>query len=243
MERAEYERLAAVEGRGWWFRGLHGNLIAAWRRAAQPNSDLALLDAGCGTGGFLSRLKRVLPQARCVGVELDPLAAATARAGSGTAIAVASITALPFAPGSFDAVFSADVLCHRGVEPAPALANIRACLKPGGVVVLNLPAYRWLFSNHDRAVDNVRRFAGNEVRALLRDGGYARIRIGYWNSLLFPLMVAQRLVRRNRTSDVAFLPEPIEYLFRAVVALEAWLDAHGLRFPFGGSILATAVRP
>ena len=110
-------------------------------------------------------------------------------------------------------------------------------------MVLNLPAYRWLFSNHDRAVDNVSRLAGREVRALLREGGYARIRIGYWNSLLFPLMVAQRLVRRNQASDVALLPAPIEALFRAVVALEAWLGAHGLRFPFGGSILATAVRP
>ncbi|HKT16771.1 MAG TPA: class I SAM-dependent methyltransferase [Stellaceae bacterium] len=243
MERGEYERLAAVEGQGWWFRGLHGNLIAAWRRAAQPGRALALLDAGCGTGGFLSRLKRTLPQARCVGVELDPLAAAVARAKSGGAIAVASIAALPFTEGSFDAIFSADVLCHRGVEPAPALASIRACLKPGGIVVLNLPAYRWLFSNHDRAVDNVRRFAGREVRALLHEGGYARIRIGYWNSLLFPLMVAQRLIRKTDASDVALLPMPVEALFRAALALEAWLGAHGLRFPFGGSILATAVRP
>ena len=242
MERSEYDRLAAVEERGWWFRGLHGNLIAAWRRAA-PDPGLALLDAGCGTGGFLARLRRAVPQARCVGIELDARAASMARAKSGAAIAIASIAALPFAPGTFDAVFSADVLCHRGVEPAPALASIRACLKPGGIIVLNLPAYRWLFSGHDRAVDNVRRFGGREVRALLREGGYARIRIGYWNSLLFPLMVAQRLLHSGGASDVAFLPAPLEALFRATVALEASLAVRGLRFPFGGSILATAVRP
>jgi SAM-dependent methyltransferase len=153
------------------------------------------------------------------------------------------VLAPPLAPRSCDAIFSADVLCHRGVEPAEALTALAPCLKPGGLLLLNLPAYRWLFSGHDLAVDNVRRFGAGEIRALLRAAGLVEIRIAYWNSLLFPLMVAQRLIHRGAKSDVALLPPLIERLFGAILGCERILAACGLRLPFGGSILATAVKP
>jgi SAM-dependent methyltransferase len=243
VERREYERLAAVEERGWWFRGLHANLIRAWQGTKPRAGDAVLVDAGCGTGGLLARLRRAAPQARCYGLELDPGAAATARDKSGATIMVGSVLVPPLAPGSCDAIFSADVLCHRGVEPAEALAALAPCLKPRGVLLLNLPAYRWLFSGHDLAVDNVRRFGAGEVRALLHEAGFADIRIDYWNSLLFPLMVAQRLVHRDAKSGVELLPPLVEWSFRAIVRCELALVACGVRLPFGGSILATAVKP
>ena len=243
MERREYERLAAVEERGWWFRGLHANLIRAWRGRAAPANDAILLDAGCGTGGLLTRLREVAPSARRYGLEFDPGAAETARGKSGAALIVGSVLAPPLAPQSCDAIFSADVLCHRGVEPAAALAALAPCLKPRGLLLLNLPAYRWLFSGHDRAVDNVRRFGAGEIRALLRAAGFVEIRIDYWNSLLFPLMLAQRLIHRGAKSDVALLPPLVERLFGAILRCELALAACGLRLPFGGSILATAVKP
>lgn len=242
MERGEYERMAAVEERGWWYLGLHANLIRAWRRIARGPGSVAVLDAGCGTGGFLAQLEHRVSDARCYGLDIDLLAATLARQKSRSAIALGSATALPFAANSFDAVFSADVLCHRGVEPSPTLQAIRYCLKPGGILVLNLPAYRWLLSGHDHAVDNVRRFGRAEIRWLLEDAGFADIRMRYWNSLLFPLMLLQRLSHRQGASDVALLPPPIEFLFRAIVGFETWLGDRGFCFPFGGSILATAVK-
>jgi SAM-dependent methyltransferase len=243
MERREYERLAAVEERGWWFRGLHANLIRTWQERGAPMRDAVLLDAGCGTGGLLTRLAEAAPSAQRFGLEFDAGAAETARDKSGAALMVASVLAPPLAPQSCDAIFSADVLCHRGVEPAEALAALAPCLKPHGLLLLNLPAYRWLFSGHDLAVDNVRRFNAGDVRALLVAAGFGEIRIGYWNSLLFPLMVAQRLVHRGAKSDVALLPPLVEQLFTSIVRCELALAACGLRFPFGGSILATAVKP
>ena len=243
MERREYERLAAVEERGWWFRGLHANLIRAWQERSSPARDGVLLDAGCGTGGLLTRLAEAAPWARRYGLEFDPGAAETARDKSGAGLMVASVLAPPLAPQSCDAIFSADVLCHRGVEPAEALAALAPCLKPRGILLLNLPAYRWLFSGHDLAVDNVRRFGAGEVRALLRAAGFIDIRIGYWNSLLFPLMVAQRLIHRGAKSEVELLPPTAERLFGSMLRCELALAARGLRLPFGGSILATAVKP
>lgn len=243
MERREYERLAAVEERGWWFRGLHANLIRAWQSRDTAGGDAILLDAGCGTGGLLTRLAEAAPTARRYGLEFDPGAAETARDKSGAVLMVGSVLALPVASQSCDAIFSADVLCHRGVEPAAALAALAPCIKPRGLLLLNLPAYRWLFSGHDLAVDNVRRFDAGEVRALLRAAGFVEIRTTYWNSLLFPLMVAQRFIHRSAKSDVELLPPLVEQLFASIVRCELALAARGLRFPFGGSILATAVRP
>jgi SAM-dependent methyltransferase len=243
MERREYERLAAVEERGWWFRGLHANLIRAWQHRGAAGGDATLLDAGCGTGGLLTRLAEAAPTARRYGLEFDPGAAETARDKSGAALIVGSVLAPPVAAQSCDAIFSADVLCHRGVAPATALAALAPCLKPRGLLLLNLPAYRWLFSGHDLAVDNVRRFDAGEVRALLRAAGFVEIRIAYWNSLLFPLMVAQRLIHRSAKSDVELLPPLVEQLFTSIVRCELALAARGLRFPFGGSILASAIRP
>jgi SAM-dependent methyltransferase len=243
MERREYGRLAAVEERGWWFHGLHAHLIRAWQRRATPASAAILLDAGCGTGGLLTKLRTAAPSARRYGLEFDPGAAETARDKSGAALIVGSVLAPPLAPQSCDAIFSADVLCHRGVEPAAALAALAPCLKPRGLLLLNLPAYRWLFSGHDLAVDNVRRFGAGEIRMLLRAAGFVEIRIDYWNSLLFPLMVTQRLIHRGAKSDVALLPPLVERLFGAILRCELALAAGGLRLPFGGSILATAVKP
>ena len=244
MERGEYERLAAAEDRAWWFRGLHANLVGALPRAAPAPG--RVLDAGCGTGGLLARLAAAFPAAAIVGLELDPGAAAVARAKSGRPLAIGSVDLLPFVDRAFDAILSADVLCHQGVDQERALHHVRRCLKPGGVLVLNLPAYRWLYSAHDVAVENARRYARGEVRDLLAAAGFARIRTRHWNTFLFPLMVVRRkLWPRGAAgaSDVELLPPPVERAFGAVMALESRLLAAGISLPFGGSILATAVKP
>lgn len=241
MERGEYVRLAAAEERMWWFRGLHANLLAALAEAAPPRR---LLDAGCGTGGLLVRLGAALPETVLVGLELDAGAAALARAKGPFLLVIGSVDLMPFAAESLDAVLSADVLCHRGVDEARALAGFRRCLRPGGVLLLNLPAHRWLYSAHDAAVDNARRYACAELSRLLAEAGFARVRARHWNSLLFPLMVLRRkLWRRSGASEVKLLPAPVERAFGAVLALERWLLRAGLSLPFGGSILVTAVKP
>jgi SAM-dependent methyltransferase len=250
VERGEYERLDASEERMWWFRALHRNLIRIWSATAPAGAgdgrSPRLLDAGCGTGGLLARLGASGGAFRA-GIDRDDLACRFARGKAGAAIVQGTIDALPFAAMAFDAVFSADVLCHSGVDQQAALLEMRRCLRPGGVLVLNLPAYRWLFSAHDRAVDNARRYARDEVARLMEAAGFVRIRTSYWNTLLFPLMVARRKLAAADASDVALLPQPLEWLLAAVAAGESRLlgrlFAWGLRLPFGGSILAAGVKP
>jgi SAM-dependent methyltransferase len=242
VERREYEKLAAAEEGTWWFGGLHAVLIDALAGATlAPLS--TVLDAGCGTGGLLARLKQTLPRAHLVGLDLDVVAAVLARAKSGCPVCIGSIDRLPLGEGTLDAVLSADVLCHRGVDAAAGLTEIRRCLRPGGILVLNLPAYAWLWSAHDAAVDNERRFGRAELEHLLAAVGFAAVRVFYWNSFLFPLMVLRRKVWRHAGSDVGLLPAPVERLFALIMALESRLRRAGLALPFGGSILALAVKP
>lgn len=244
MERSEYERLASAEDRMWWFRGLHANLAGVF---AEDLPTGRVLDAGCGTGGLMVRLAARLPDAAIIGLDLDTGAAAVARGKSGRPVCVGSVDRLPLAASSLDAILSADVLCHKGIDEAAALRDFRRCLKPGGRLVLNLPAYRWLYSQHDVAVDNARRYARAEVAHLLAAAGFARIRTRYWNTFLFPLMVLRRKLwwrgAVGVASDVALLPAPVERAFGAVMALESRLVGAGFPLPFGGSILAIAVKP
>jgi SAM-dependent methyltransferase len=240
VRRGEYEKLAAAEERAWWFCGLHAALLAALAGAAPA---ARVLDAGCGTGGLLARLAAGTPPPRAVGLDLDGGAAAWARAKSRAPVCVGALERLPFAEAAFDAVVSADVLCHRGVDEGASLAEMRRCLKRGGLLVLNLPAYAWLRSAHDAAVDNVRRYGRGEVEGLLARAGFAAVEARHWNSFLFPLMVVRRKLWPGGGSDVGLLPAPVERILGAVVALEGRLRQAGLACPFGGSILATAVKP
>jgi len=241
VERSEYERLSQAEDRMWWFRGLHANLLGVLAEEGGARRR-RILDAGCGTGGLLARLRGAYPDATIVGLELDADALRLARAKSGAALCRGSVDRLPFAANAFDAILSADVLCHDGVDEERALGEFRRCLAPGGLLVLNLPAYPWLHSAHDVAVANARRYAKGALRRQLAASGFGDIRLAYWNSLLFPVMLLRRLVWRQGGSDVALLPAPIERGFAAVLAVERGLRAWRWPLPFGGSILARAVK-
>jgi len=242
VERGEYERLSQAEDRMWWFRGLHANLLSALAEGGGAGQR-RILDAGCGTGGLVARLKVAHPEAIVVGLELDAEAVRLARAKSGAPLCRGSVDRLPFAANAFDAILSADVLCHAGVDDDGAFGEFRRCLAPGGLLLLNLPAYPWLYSAHDAAVANARRYAKGALHQKLAAAGFAEIRLAYWNSLLFPLMLLRRLVWRRGGSDVALLPAPIERVFAAVLAVERRLCAWRLPLPFGGSILVRAVKP
>jgi hypothetical protein len=136
------------------------------------------------------------------------------------------------------------VLCHRSVDERKALSDLHRCLADGGLLVLNLPAYDWMFSAHDRAVHTARRYTRSGLTTLLRSAGFAQVRTSYWNSLLFPLMVLRRklLKTEGAASDVMPFPAPIEFLFRAVMRLENFLLRCGVALPFGGSVLAVAIK-
>jgi len=237
MEDVEYTRMDAAEDRMWWYRALHQRLLDAL-------SDVhgRVLDAGCGTGGFLARLHASRPDLTLAGLEWFPIAAPRAQRKSGVSVARGSANMLPFADASFDAAILADVLCHGAVEPDLALAEMRRVLRPGGRLIVNMPAYAWLMSAHDVHVHNARRQTARQTAAMLVCAGFATDRVRYWNSLPLPMMIVQRKLRSgaNAPSDVAPFPPWLDAILHGMTQLERRLP---FAIPAGGSVLAIAERP
>jgi SAM-dependent methyltransferase len=246
MEKAEYELMNAVEDRMWWYQGAHANALAFYR-LQRAGSDAGrtgfVLDAGCGTGGLLGKLARADGLPPIIGLDYANRAAELARAKTGRPVVVGSVNALPFADGSLAAIFSMDVLCHRAADHDAALREAQRCLRPGGALVINLPAYQWMLSDHDERVHNARRFTRGQIVGLLRAAGFTDVRASYWNTVLFPLMMLRRKLAPAGKSDVQLYPAPIEAIFRGILGLERALMRLGCRLPFGGSIIAVARKP
>jgi SAM-dependent methyltransferase len=246
MELQEYTKMAEVEDRMWYYRALHAHvrreLAAGLRGVRAPK----LLDGGCGTGGLIAYLRSRHADWRLTGVDLIPLACelSRSRCGAGVEIAQGSVTALPFADGEFDAVVSNDVISQID-EPDVALAEFRRVLRPGGVLVINLPAYMWMWSYHDDAVGTTHRYVRGEFDAMLTEAGFVERRFTYWNAILFPAIWAQRrlLASKDQSSDVKLFPAPVEAACNGVMALErAWLGMGG-GWPWGLSLLSASRKP
>lgn len=256
MEDVEYAKMAEAEAGMWWYRALHARLLAALGPWGGPGGEPGggpgegpVLDAGCGTGGFLTCLTRHRPEVRSIGLEWHDMGARIAAGKSGRPIVRGSVNTLPFASGGFAAVVSADVLCHAAVDPVLALAEMRRVLRPGGRIVVNMPAFTALLSAHDAAVHNARRQTAAETRAMLEGAGLRVLSIRYWNGLLLPLMVLRRKVfapsyaptsaASSERSDVAAFPPWLDRIFHGVTELEQRLP---FSLPAGGSVLAIAER-
>lgn len=242
METAEYHKMAAAEDGMWFYRTLHRHL---WRELSRhlPAGPARLLDAGCGTGGLIRRLAPRRPEWTWVGVDVEPLACDLARKRGAADVREASVTALPFAAGEFDAVVSADVLYHLEDDEA-ALREMARVLRPGGVMVINVPAHRWLWSYHDVAVHGRRRYARSELAGKLSRAGLKPTRVTHWNTLLLPVIAARRklLPAPAAGSDVKLAAPWVEDTLTAMLRAEtAWVGALG-NLPAGSSILAVAQR-
>lgn len=242
MPAEEYRKMAGVEDTMWYYRALHRHVATALCGVAA--SGAAVLDAGCGTGGLLRRLATTGREWELQGLDFSPLACDLARERTGRPVAQGSVTALPFGDATFDAVASCDVVCQVP-EAGAALAEFRRVLRPGGALVLTMPAYRWMYSYHDRQVGNLWRCSRGELLALLRAAGFHPVSATYWNTLPFPLAVLRRklLPAAEGESDVRLYPPLVEGTFNAMMNLEhRWVEA-GNALPWGSSVLAVARRP
>src|SRR6185369_6062761 len=119
------------------------------------------------------------------------------------------------------------------------------CVRPGGVVLVNEPAYRWLWSYHDEAVESKHRFTRPELGARFEAAGLQVRFASYANMLILPLVVARRKLfpPAQPTSDVQLYPAPIEAGFSALAGLEHWWTRRGWPLPAGSSVFVAGVKP
>ena len=245
MKTAEYERMYQAEETMWWYVGMRAISFALLDGAGiteAASGDLRLLDTGCGTGSMVAHLSR---RGRAVGVDLSEEALRFCRT-RGVSVARARLGRLPFVAGTFDVVTSFDVLYHRWVEDdQAAVGELCRVLRPGGVLLVRVPAFRWLYGAHDEAVYTRHRYTRGELRRLFESAGLELLRATYANSVLLPALLMRRTLDRvlgRSGSDVGFLPPPLELAFRTVLRGEAWLIRR-LSLPLGASAFALGRKP
>jgi SAM-dependent methyltransferase len=247
MELAEYEVMYQREEDYWWYVGLRALVLSQIAHFARGWKDLTLLDAGCGTGKLLETCREY----RAYGLELSGEAFRFLhRRGLENAIQ-ASVLQMPFADASFDVVASLDVLYHLASPgDVKGLQEMSRVLKPGGMLLMNLPAYEFLRSHHDVAIHTQQRYTRSRVRDMLSQAGLRVRTLTYRNTLLFPVAalvrLAQKLLRPRPAlaqSDLRPLPQFLNCALAVPLLIENRLIQMGLRLPFGLSVYCVAMKP
>lgn len=243
MVTSEFDAMLAHDDRHWWYRGRRHVLRSTLDRLSLP-AGARLLDAGCGSGRTLDEL---LGYGRVSGVDLSPDAVRCARDRGHDDVRVGRIERLDFDDATFDVVTCMDVIEHTPDDRC-SLRELRRVTKPGGVVILTVPAHPLLWSTHDEVNLHYRRYTRRAVTALA-DGAGMRLRTDtYFNSvLLAPAAIvrwAQRLRRpTTQRSDLDRTPRALNRLLEVPIAIEARLIARGTRIPAGLSLLSVLERP
>lgn len=239
MERIVYDQMAELDQHHWWYRARREVLAALIRREVRPPANARILEIGCGTGHNLAMLGEF---GEVDALELDEEARAVAERRLGKSVMSAPLPELAGVPDRhYDLIGAFDVIEHIDDDQA-ALASIARRLKPGGKLVVTVPAHQWMWSAHDVVNHHKRRYSKRALRALVQGSPLKLERTGYFNSLLFPLAVAERLSSKLRGKDDADLSLPPKLLNAAlerVFALERHLVAR-LPLPPGLSLFAVA---
>lgn len=243
MQPREYRVMFEIEEDYWWYRGLRVLLTELLARYAPRDQRPRILDAGCGTG---ANMQLLLERGDTWGVDIaeEAIGYCRARGIPAERTLVASLLALPFPNEFFELAFSFDVICNIEDDVA-AFAEARRTLTRGGRLIVQLPAFPFLWSAHDVAVGHKRRYTAGELRGKISRAGLEVEQLTYLNTFLFPVEVLARLARRpaaangNAHSDLVPVPRRLNQGLARIFSAEM-RAAPRYHFPFGLSLLVVA---
>ncbi len=234
----------AVDEHHWWYRGRRRVIRAELDRLPLP-ANARVLDAGCGSGRTLQEL---VDYGQVSGIELDTQAAEMARSRALGEVQVGRLEQLPWDDGTFDLITCLDVVEHVPDDVA-ALAELLRVSRPGGWLLVTVPAYQALWSLHDEANHHFRRYSRAALRRATAAAGWQLHRLSSFNSLLLAPAAAVRVAQRRfgthngYTNDLALGPAWLNDVLERPLALEASWLARGRTLPMGLSLLAVLRRP
>jgi len=240
MDRIVYDRMAEHDSTHWWYTARRDILHDYVARYAGLPKGARILEIGCGTGHNIPMLQQF---GEVDAIEIDEAARAIASKRLGKPAGDSPLPTLPGVErGSYDMVAVLDVVEHIQDDVA-ALRAMKDCLKPGGKILIAVPAHQWMWSAHDVVNHHHRRYSKKTLVAAIRAAGLEPRKLGYFNSLLFPLAAAARVAGRisgRDDSDDSPPPGPVNKLFEAIFRTERHLVGRVPMTP-GVSILTLAV--
>lgn len=233
MQESAYREHFEVEDRHWWYRGRWAVVEALLSRVELPQRP-RILDAGCGTGGNLRKFDRL---GIATGVEPSPEAVGFCRERGLERVHQAGLESLPLEDGSFDLVAATDVIEHVDAEQQ-ALRELRRVAAPGGVLLVTVPAYMWLWSEEDVNLHHHRRYTRRRLREAVSEAGWEPLFATYFNSLLLPPIALAKKLRPsgNEDGDLERTPAALDGPLSMPMRLEARLIGRGIALPAGVSV-------
>jgi SAM-dependent methyltransferase len=258
MRDAEFEAMLALDDHHWWYRGRRRAVRAVIAGVRRP-ADARLLDAGAGSGRTLDELVRY---GRVAGVELNPIGVEAARRRGHVDVAQAPVEAIPHPDASFDLVTCLDVIEHTD-DDVRSLRELQRVTRPGGALIVSVPAYPRLWSRHDEVNQHRRRYTRRTLREAAAAAGWRVERLTGFNATYLLPAVLVRLARRDRAerpgvpaiagsagrspragrSELALTPPALNPLLELPLRAEAALIARGADLPAGLSLLAVLRKP
>lgn len=233
-----------VDDHHWWYRGRRRIIRSELDRLPLPvRADI--LDAGCGSGRTLEEL---VDYGTVSGIELSEDAAEMARGRGLGEVVVGRLEELPFPADRFDLITCLDVIEHTR-QDRPALAELLRVCRPGGFMLVTVPAYPSLWSSHDEANHHFRRYSRQSLRAAVVSAGWGLGRMSSFNSLLLAPAAVVRLAQRRRgatdgyTNDLAVGPAWLNAALEQPLRAEARWLARGGTLPAGLSLIAVLRKP
>lgn len=237
MDREVYERMAQHDASHWWYVARRKILSDLITREIKPPKGASILEIGCGTGHNFAMLGSF---GHVDAIEIDEGAREVAEGRLGRPILTAPLPSLDgIANASYDMIALLDVLEHIGEDEA-SLASIRKKLKPGGKLLLTVPANPWMWSAHDRAHHHQRRYTIASLQAVVRKAGLKVELMSHFNSLLFPVAAVMRLIGKatgKTESDDKMPSAGVNAILERVFRIERHLVGR-VPLPAGVSIVA-----
>jgi len=239
MERRVYERMAEIDRDHWWFVGRRKILTALIERFRPKAGPLRILEVGCGTGSNIAMLQQF---GTVDAVEPDDRARAFAAKRTGIAIKGGYLPEVPLEDSYYDLIVLLDVLEHIPDDRA-ALIALRPKLRPGGRLLLAVPAMPGLWSGHDIAHHHQRRYTAETLEAVVRAAGFRKVHRAAFNTLLLPAIVGvrwlNRLLGREGGDEDRIPPRLVNRMLGLLFGAERYAAVRGL-FPAGVSLALVA---
>lgn len=244
-DEAYFDRMAAFARTHWWYQGRRALLSLLLGGRLAPGA--SVVDVGCGTGDNLGTLEALAGGGPVSGVELSAHAIRRVPAGPGGArVGIALAEHLPYRDGAADLLTSMDVIEHLD-DDRVAMAEFHRVLRPGGWLLLTVPAYQWLWSRHDETAAHRRRYSRPRLEAVVEGAGFVVERTTYFNSFLVPPAAALRRtpLRRFASENDEEVGQASPFVSKVMTGLST-LERKVIRrrrMPFGLSLILLARRP
>ncbi len=240
-----YQDFYNLATKHWWFVARSKIIFSMVDRFLPDRERLEILDVGCGTGSLLKKLEKY---GHAMGVDISEEAIKFCRLrGCRNVYVVDQEEGLPFQDNTFDLVIAMDIIEHID-DDSGALAECYRVIRKGGVLLITVPAYDFLWGPHDEVNDHKRRYVAKELRNKMEKAGFTVKKMTYFDAFLFPFFVLVRTGHRvskminsnyKAHSDLKMRSTVINYLLKTIFSLEDPL-LKKLNFLYGASLLCVA---